>query len=183
MEKQDNSGKQNAKFLGNIKELHTPLPWVIRGEGTAKRWIDPNDVTDNIGQPVCELLGADVGANSRRIVACVNFCAGFPIEQIESSSLEIQMKKMRQLSGDLGKAWGNQNTTPTGLATDRDLALMVLKDLIFAARTSGGTAGPDKELMSACEAAEIAYNKIQPPAYFIATEDGIADIESPPSDN
>jgi len=177
MEKQDNSGKQNAKFLGNIKELHTPLPWVIRGEGTAKRWIDPNDVTDNIGQPVCELLGADVGANSRRIVACVNFCKGHETEFLETTTL-LELAKQRRTT-----KINPFDAMPTLVAIERDLALTVLKDLIFAARTSGGTSGPDKELMNACEAAEIAYNKIQPPAYFIATEDGIADIESPPSDN
>lgn len=35
-----------------------------------------------------------------------------------------------------------------------------LKDLTFAARTSGGTPGPDAGLMSACDAAETALARV-----------------------
>lgn len=174
----ENSVKSNAK---EITYNHTDKPimaWEDKKEGRV--YIEP---VPNQGHCLAIMLNYNDPENARRLVACWNFCAGFTTEQIESSSLQIQMEKQRTLSGELGKAWGNQSPTPTDLATDRDLALMVLKDLIFAARTSGGTAGPDNGLISACEAAEIAFNKINPPAYFIATETGIADIETPPSDN
>ena len=174
----DNSDKQNAKFLGNVKEpeYDAKTPWSVKHNQHTASF----EAYDKEGGWRGDFASME---DANRAVSCVNFCNGFRNEQLEYSSLSNQLKKISELSGELGKAWGNQISTPMDLATDRDLALLVLNDLIFASRTSGGTSGPDEGLIKACEAAEIAFNKINSAVRFIGTENGIADIETPPSDN
>lgn len=67
---------------------------------------------------------------------------------------------------------------------EKKLLVKALRDLVFMARTSGGVAGPDKGLMQACDFAEGLLNDLsEKPTYFMATENGIADIDIPLSDN
>lgn len=134
---QDNSDKQNAKYLGSVKD-------------------DP-----------------------RMVAACVNFCKGHEIGFLENNTL-LEISRKRRLS--LRK---ESDALPTLRALERDMALDALKKLMLMAMTSGGTAGPDKGLMDAIDEAERTIMLIdgEPASYFIGTENGIADIDTPPSDN
>lgn len=70
---------------------------------------------------------------------------------------------------------------------EKRLLVKALRDIVFAARTTGGVAGRDGGLVEACEKAEAVLAQLGKspvmPAYFIGTETGIEDIENPPSDN
>lgn len=68
---------------------HTKEPWKYGKELTARsgEWLISMDAGDRgRGIPICETRPAsgDEQANARRIVACVNACAGIPTEQLES---------------------------------------------------------------------------------------------------
>lgn len=66
-----------------MSEQHTPEPW-----HTSEQF--PNLVSPaegNDGLPICATRGPDYAANSTRIVACVNFCAGVPASTLAHTSL------------------------------------------------------------------------------------------------
>ena len=67
---------------------HTPEPWIL---GRACTVVSDTPVPGMGGSDAVEYYGGHligesiVDANARRIVACVNACAGLPTEQLESS--------------------------------------------------------------------------------------------------
>jgi hypothetical protein len=64
---------------------HTPEPWTAEYHETAKRWYV--DSGGNPGQfqlrPTSYMGAAEMDANARRIVACVNACKGIPTSVLE----------------------------------------------------------------------------------------------------
>lgn len=58
---------------------HTPEPWVIDGQCAAAA--ESDQVNSGYYTAICK--GPDGEANSRRIVACVNACAGLPQEALD----------------------------------------------------------------------------------------------------
>lgn len=85
-----------------------------------------------------------------------------------------------------------QNARPISIVKDlldlreieKTLFKKVIKDLVFMARTSAAVTG-DKGLIEACDMADDLILRIcgEKPKYFIGTENGIADTDTPPSDN
>lgn len=59
---------------------HTSEPWVQVGDFVAAESDQLNG-----GEYVCGCFGPDQEANARRIVACVNFCAGISTENLEGN--------------------------------------------------------------------------------------------------
>ncbi len=77
------------------KAKHTPGPWRMGRKGNECRiYADPDQHAiartygpslNGIG--VCELTVPENKADARRIVACVNACEGFSIEELEDANL------------------------------------------------------------------------------------------------
>jgi len=135
MENQDNSGKQNAKFLGNIKEAERHNePWFVGENGgifsekqdEAIGFLDFRD-----GAP-----RTNKHKNEKRIVACVNFCAGIKTSDLERESIQRLIAHRDDLCNEV------------------ELLRHRLGEILETSTR-----------------------------YFIGTENGIADIETPPSDN
>lgn len=76
--------------------MHTPEPWAVAPEGRFQK-------VEGNGYPVAEMWLSDGNhkANARRIVACVNACAGLPTEELENvkqidiASTRKQMREQR----------------------------------------------------------------------------------------
>ena len=67
-----------------MEQKHTPGTWRVTGTGTI-RYIDA-PVGNGMLQEVASCMRVEYGdmeANARRIVACVNACAGVPTELLE----------------------------------------------------------------------------------------------------
>lgn len=64
---------------------HTPEPWRVSGTGhiCAGDKVIPYD---------------DLKADARRIVACVNACAGIPTATIEAGAMELKQKRQSERS-------------------------------------------------------------------------------------
>ena len=67
---------------------------------------------------------------------------------------------------------------------EKTLLTKAIKDLVFMARTSAAVSY-DKGLIESCDMADDLLLRLfgEKPKYFIGTENGIADIDTPPSDN
>lgn len=66
------------------EQKHTPTPWKLAEDNRAAEFIQSAtgiDLGRIIGSGITNLEDAE---NARRIVACVNFCAGFSNEQLEA---------------------------------------------------------------------------------------------------
>jgi hypothetical protein len=63
---------------------HTPEPWKVYDGRGGYIYVGPA-VPDDPVVAVCHDYLADSAANARRIVACVNACAGIPTEELDSS--------------------------------------------------------------------------------------------------
>lgn len=90
---------------------HTPTPWEARFDGTNyfifSRNRGSNHVADSFIAFIARYATNEDGqecdkANARRIVACVNFCEGEPIQNLEDNDLngllkrgEAKIKQMR----------------------------------------------------------------------------------------
>lgn len=89
-----------------MSQQHTPEPWEVSALGGG---LHANDV------PICQFFN-DCGddfqnheANARRIVACVNACAGIPNEQLECDNIEFvrifnERNHLKQQRDELHKA-------------------------------------------------------------------------------
>lgn len=86
---------------------HTPEPWVRSSDD----FIAAESDQLNNGEYVLSCFGPDQAANARRIVACVNACAGLPTEHLESAPL------------------GGILNGVAGLVSQRDELLAALEDL------------------------------------------------------
>ncbi len=120
----DNSDKQNAKFLGEIKD--SKEPWNFKHNKRINAFV----IYDSEGNWRGDFGSID---DARRVSACINFCAGISTEMLESNTLLSELDKQEKLAGELGKKLGEIPETST--------------------------------------------------RYFKGTETGIADVETPPSDN
>ena len=67
---------------------HTSEPWVQVGDFVAAESDQLNG-----GEYVCGCFGPDQEANARRIVACVNFCAGISTENLEGNEKLLWLAK------------------------------------------------------------------------------------------
>ena len=97
---------------------HTQEPWKVQHPHAGQRgWeIADSSGLNQISQDVTE-------ANARRIVACVNACAGLPTEQLESSPL------------------GGVLNGVAGLIAQRDELLAALEGVLAVVGDSTGVAG------------------------------------------
>ncbi len=83
-------------------ELHTPEPWKTDAKNGFPDYIEsaegdliarcPSDCADDI----------DGAANARRIVACVNACAGYATEELEQATLDKRHR--HEIIADLVKS-------------------------------------------------------------------------------
>lgn len=73
---------------------HTPEPWVVNGSHIESEnehgWV-------NDGWIIADLSGSQIEANARRIVACVNACAGASTEVLEKGAIHDWALLMTQL--------------------------------------------------------------------------------------
>jgi hypothetical protein len=76
-----------------MKTEHTPEPWATNGTRIES---ENNHGWVNDGWIIAGLEGPDAEANARRIVACVNACAG-----IETFMLEMLLENKRTVMQDL----------------------------------------------------------------------------------
>lgn len=68
-----------------MKNDHTPEPWIVGDDEDSDYYlVGPHDGDGIVYQPVVKLHSE---TNARRIVACVNACAGFSIEELEEANL------------------------------------------------------------------------------------------------
>lgn len=84
-----------------MKTEHTPEPW----RTDAKSGF-PQDVHDATGNLVAACSEANFGeANARRIVACVNACAGISIESLEAGGIGsiLSLGLEEQKRGDMAE--------------------------------------------------------------------------------
>ena len=65
---------------------HTAEPWQVHIEGKGV-YIEPADQELNNEQTIAIMLKPGKAENARRIVACVNACAGIKTEQLETSTI------------------------------------------------------------------------------------------------
>ena len=82
-----------------MKDKHTPEPWEV----TDKRFIRQSSGRRHV---VARVVGSEeMEANARRIVACINACAGIPTEGLEKTRLGsdvlLEMHKISQQRDDL----------------------------------------------------------------------------------
>lgn len=82
---------------------HTSEPWFIDGQCAAA---ESDQVNNGFYTAICK--GPDGEANARRIVACVNFCAGISTENLEVNEkllwLAEQYNALKYQSGALSLA-------------------------------------------------------------------------------
>lgn len=105
---------------------HTPEPWVIWNGGDGIMMYGAREPKRGGVALMCcnELVsGRTAIANARRIVACVNACAGLPTEQLESSPL------------------GGVLNGVAGLIAQRDELLAALEGVLAVVGDSTGVAG------------------------------------------
>ena len=69
-----------------MKTEHTPEPWATNGTRIES---EHSHGWANDGWIIAGLEGPDAEANARRIVACVNTCAGLPTEVLERYKLGV----------------------------------------------------------------------------------------------
>lgn len=69
-----------------MKTEHTPEPWATNGTRIES---EHSHGWANDGWIIAGLEGPDAEANARRIVACVNVCAGIPTEVLERYKLGV----------------------------------------------------------------------------------------------
>lgn len=74
---------------------HTPEPWVVGTNfGCIHKGL-PDGRRINGALVICQGNNDQANANARRIVACVNACAGIPTETLEDTKLFIEFFKER----------------------------------------------------------------------------------------
>jgi hypothetical protein len=87
------------------EQKHTPEPWKVSGTGTM-RYIDV-PVGNGILQEVATCMRVEYGdmeANARRIVACVNACAGISTEVLEYNAMHGGVAGLEQQRDQLRAA-------------------------------------------------------------------------------
>ena len=132
---------------------HTKEPWVFgsRGQiiGSAGR-----------GDTVCIMIDEEIiEANSRRIVACVNACAGLSTEDLESGCLDVMGKYAMQLE------------------KQRDELLEAIQWLLHRAYSEWETESGNVEYAEACEHARSIIASVKDAA-MRTTEQSSADGET-----
>lgn len=101
-----------------MEQKHTPEPWRVSGNGTM-RFIDAS-VCKGMSQKVATCMRVEYGdmeANARRIVACVNACAGLDTYLLENS-------------GDIASAAIAQAQYIQKIEKQRDMLLEALEFLL-----------------------------------------------------
>ena len=107
-----------------MKTEHTPEPWATNGTRIES---EHSHGWANDGWIIAGLEGPDAEANARRIVACVNVCAGIPTEVLEH--------------GDIAKALKIFALDSATFRRQRDELLAALERLSFAAMCRDSTMG------------------------------------------
>lgn len=72
-------------MANNTLMQHTPEPWIVSGSIRIESEHEHGSVND--GWIIGDMCGSDAKANARRIVACVNSCAGIGNEDLESAKI------------------------------------------------------------------------------------------------
>ena len=107
---------------------HTPEPWVMSTKASGNWWhisagnqaiATVHAASKKRNEPYASMFEA----NARRIIACVNACAGLPTEQLESSPL------------------GGVLNGVAGLIAQRDELLAALEGVLAVVGDSTGVAG------------------------------------------
>ena len=90
-----------------MSQQHTPEPWRVFSHS----WSNTSVLADGFDHAICgldinhateesqESDEALMGANARRIVACVNACAGIPTEALEDGSARAERDQLREMTG------------------------------------------------------------------------------------
>lgn len=84
-----------------MQDQHTQEPWYASKEDGNWRVMAADE---NGGYTLADVYCDDPEANSRRIVACVNACAGIPTEQLETAGT-IAVECQDEMQAELLKAW------------------------------------------------------------------------------
>lgn len=129
----------NTDTLKELALVHTPEPWAVNGT----RRIESRDEHGwaNDGWIIADTDGPQGEANARRIVACVNACAGVSVDFLEGFAHGVQIS-------------GNPLDKVLELAhSQRDELLAALIELrSIAVRCDGWSSFPEAALDAAHEA-------------------------------
>lgn len=70
---------------------HTSTPWRGEMHGVLQDW---PSIVDGKGALIVRTYGPNANADMRRIVACVNECAGTPTEELGTGALLAEIKRL-----------------------------------------------------------------------------------------
>ncbi len=90
---------------------HTPEPWAMHEDGEILQGGD--------GSFICTISDLNINEDVRRIVACVNACAGVPIDKLESGNFLV----------DAARA-----------SIQRDAMAAALREFVLTVEVTGGLA-------------------------------------------
>jgi len=132
---------------------HTQEPWIVNGTIRIESEHEHGFVND--GWIIAEMCGSDAKANARRIVACVNACAG-----IDTDTLEGEFKNLGSEYVQVVQLLEVSDKRAESIIKQRD---ELLEALVLAEKALAHCK-PDVGYSSKHTAASIAINRAIPKA-------------------